>query len=213
MPSAALTLARFGDGWAYRISRPNDATVAILAAPGRRHNTFPAQLATDLELPATGLRRVGRRAAFVQWATRVAAERVLAVGDAALAHDPVSSQGIRFALASALAVAAVIRTWRRSRDDEALAARFYDEFVATERKRHDTFLQSLYGPQFDFGEVLDKAAGEEVSGAVPSPPMPVPATLRFAAQVEAKPLHVRGFIERGNAPPSRASSSSILSFS
>ena len=139
VPSAALTLTRFGDGWAYRISRPNDATVAILAAPGRRHNTFPAQLATDLELPATGLRRVGRRAAFVQWATRVAAERVLAVGDAALAHDPVSGQGIRFALASALAVAAVIRTWRRARDDEALATRFYDEFVATERKRHGAF--------------------------------------------------------------------------
>jgi hypothetical protein len=170
--------------------------VAILAPARPRQSAFPDQLALELQIPTTGIRRIGRRVAFVQWATRVVEDRVLAVGDAALAHDPISGQGIRFALASALAAAAVIRTWRRSDLDDALAAQFYSEFVATERIRHCGFLQSLYGGQFDFKDALDQRPSAATRFAA-APLSTTSDALGFAATVEAAPLHVNGFIERG----------------
>jgi 2-polyprenyl-6-methoxyphenol hydroxylase-like FAD-dependent oxidoreductase len=196
-PPVALKLTQFDNGWAYRIGLGNFTTVAILSPPPRRQLSFPDKLARDLRIPTTGISRVGRRVAFVQWATQVVADRVLAVGDAALAHDPVSGQGIRFALASALAASAVIRTWRRSRDDVALASQFYDEFVATERDRHLSFLQSLYGSQFELKEARSRSASFLSEQAASAPQMRLSESLRFSAMVEWAPLHISGFIERG----------------
>jgi flavin-dependent dehydrogenase len=192
---AAVILARFGDCWAYRIHLWNRSTVVILSSPSRRQIVFPTQLEDELELSKSEIRWIGRRTAFVQWASEVATNQVLAVGDAALAHDPVSGQGVRFALASALAAAAVIRTCRRSSDDKTLALQFYDEFVATERERHLALLRSLYGSRFDFGRVGENRFTEIPLRAANQ--MLMTERLCFAAQVEVAPLHVGGFIERG----------------
>jgi hypothetical protein len=123
----------------------------------------------------------------------------VAVGDAAFAHDPVSGQGIRFGLASALAATAVIRTWCRRPDDQSLAARFYEEFVATERSRHCALLRALYGTQFDFGRLDDDwSCRGSPSLAVTYPPSEN-AYLQFVGKIESAPLHVGGLIEAGEA--------------
>jgi flavin-dependent dehydrogenase len=193
---AAVMLARFRDCWAYRIHRWNRSTVVILSSsPSGRQIVFPTQLADELELSKSEIRWVGRRTAFVQWASEVATNQLLAVGDAALAHDPISGQGIRFALASALAAAAVIRTCRRSSDDKTSAVQFYEEFLATERERHLAVLRSLYGSRFDFGRVGENRFTEILLRAPNR--MLMTERLCFAAQVEVAPLHVGGFIERG----------------
>ena len=199
----ALALRRYGMGWAYRIKLANVATIGVLRPRQQRQGVFPQQLADDFQLGNTGIRWKGRRAAFVQWPRRAVEQRLWAVGDAALAHDPLSGQGVRFALSCAIAIAAAIRTWRRSMADAPLATQFYEEFVATERDRHCALLQTLYGSQFDFTAVSNRAAikpSEEETlypRLPPRAPMKEPQAIRFNAKVEAAPLQIDGFIERG----------------
>ena len=191
----AITLMRFNDGWAYRIGLRKRANLVTLSPTPHPANTLLAQLARNFQISRTDLCWIGRRAAFVQWASRVATDRVMAVGDAAVAHDPVSGQGIRFALASALAAAAVVRTCRRSHDDKAIAVQFYDEFLRTERERHGALLQSLYGSRFNFGSLGGQRPRAETPLAATQ--MNVSEELRFTASVESVPLNIDGFIKRG----------------
>jgi hypothetical protein len=89
---------------------------------------------------------LGRRPAFPQWCAEPIAGRRLAVGDAALASDPIAGQGIRFALASAAAAAGAVGTWCDG-DPEATARAFYHRFVSDARRRHLGLLAKLYDPQ------------------------------------------------------------------
>jgi hypothetical protein len=197
-PSSALRLARWGDGWAYRIGLRGRATVALLAPSlPRNPQAFPEQLAADLELRDGAIRRIGRRVAFVQASTHVVRGRALAVGDAAFAHDPVSGQGLQFALSSALAASAVIRSWLDSPKDSSLAAQFYDGFVSTERRRHLHALQSLYGECFDFRAVFSTLPDRALSKV--DAPRVLPSRLKFCASVESSPLNLGGRIEQGTS--------------
>jgi 2-polyprenyl-6-methoxyphenol hydroxylase-like FAD-dependent oxidoreductase len=196
---AGLRLIRYDDGWAYRVCLRTHTTVALLSSGRPRHRDFPAQLAHGLEVPLAGFRLIGRRVAYVQWAGEPVRGRLISVGDAALAHDPVSGQGIRFALGSALAAAAVIRTGYRSCGESSTSARFYAEFVATERDRHRAFLPSFYGRAFAANFESNPSQPEGIALATPLPyPSTMPSgNVRFAAKVEMASLHVDGFIEVG----------------
>ncbi len=111
-------------------------------------------------------RFVGPRPAFPQWCDRPIEQRRLAVGDAALAYNPLAGQGIRFALASAYSAAAVLRTWRDDPAAAAAAERYYADFVDSARRRHFEFLDSLH-------------AGQERKGAKP---ISIPETVRFTGR-------------------------------
>jgi hypothetical protein len=137
---------------------------------------------------------MGRRVAFPQWSAQPIAGNRLAIGDAALAHDPLSGQGIRFALSSALAARAVIRTILRRPSHRSWAERYYEEFVATERRRHSALLQSLYGPDFDFSSM----GGAIHSSSDNHSPLRDDELLCFSATVERTPVLFYGFIEPGD---------------
>jgi hypothetical protein len=85
-------------------------------------------------------RHVGRRAAFVQWAARPILGRRLAIGDAAVHHNPIGGRGLAFALGSAFAAAAVLATWRDDPGVEKAARSYYESYVAAEVRRHLAFL-------------------------------------------------------------------------
>jgi flavin-dependent dehydrogenase len=142
--SAHLKLARLSVGWAYRIGLSNYTTIGVLSPRHSRSRKLADSVRSGLDISEGRFRYVGSRSAFVQWSRRPVGAMTLAVGDAAFAHDPIGGQGIRFALGSALAASSVIRTWRDSPGDVALASTFYQEFVATERARHLSFLRDLY---------------------------------------------------------------------
>ena len=55
---------------------------------------------------------LGRRPAFPQSVATPLRGRVIAIGDAAFSHDPIGGRGLSFALGSAFAAAAVLKTWR-----------------------------------------------------------------------------------------------------
>jgi hypothetical protein len=157
MPSAVTRgrIERFSGGWTYRIG----STLGVVST----HRNRP-------RAPA-GARALGRRPAFPQWCEEPVRGRRIAVGDAALAYDPLAGQGIRFALASAFAASTVIHTWAGNGDAEA-ADRFYRDFVAHARIRHLEFLAKLD---------RDEA---------PESPEPLPARIRFCGRIGRAGLSV-----------------------
>lgn len=157
MPSAVARgrIERCPEGWKYRIG----STLGVVS----RHRSRP--YAPD------GARHLGRRPAFPQWCEDPVRGRRIAVGDAALAYDPLAGQGIRFALASAFAAASVIHTWAGNGDSDA-ATRFYRDFVAHARIRHLEFLAKL-----------DLDRGPEIQE-------PLPARVRFRGRVGTAELSV-----------------------
>jgi hypothetical protein len=157
-------IERSADGWIYRIG----STVGVVSTRQRRS---PA--------PA-GARFLGRRPAFPQWCESPIKGRRIAVGDAALAYNPMAGQGIRFALASAFAAASVIQTWAHH-GDRAASHRFYSSFVAQARIRHLKFLEK---------QELDAAA--EI-------PQPMPERVRFSGRSGLAELSVDAHVVRGPA--------------
>jgi len=193
--SQALAVLRMSDCWVYRLSSPDCATVTMVAPPGSRTPLSSLRL-SRLGIPAGELRFIGRRAASAQWSRAPILDARVAVGDAALAHDPISGQGIRFALGSALAAAATVRTWLESPAERQYASDFYAEFVATERNRHLSFLERLYG--FSSFEAKDMDYGRSRAGVIPGvDEVDSVQHLRFSGRTDVAGVNLDGRIRRG----------------
>jgi flavin-dependent dehydrogenase len=149
------------DGWAYRIGLKDSATVALVTENGIRRNKPDAQIQKALAIEANHLNFIGRRPAFAQWSVNPVQFRRVAVGDAALAYNPIAGQGICFALSSAVAASAVIKTWHDSPGESIRAERFYSDFVAQRRRRHLESLNDLHS-----GDLLQEDNAEPLPDEV-----------------------------------------------
>lgn len=166
-------VARVREGWAYRLEHPQATTVGVVRRRGTGAAALDGTLAGDLGIddPECFV-RVGMCPAAVQWSRQPVAPGRLAVGDAALALNPVAGQGVRFVVLSALA-AAVLRSWKDGswRDGAAaLASDYYRCFVDGVRSRHLAKLAVI--------------AGERSGSAAPNEPLDTGRRLRWAARVE-----------------------------
>ena len=181
-------VARIAGGWVYRLAHPERTTVGVVAAPGSAApRTLPEEAAAALALPAPeAFVSTGRRPAFAQWAVEPIRGRALAIGDAALAYDPLAGQGLRFALASALAAAPLIAAWSEG-DDGLAAADYYRTFLLAARQRHLHKLEELYGA----------AAGRADEALAPTETGE--AWWRFAAATRRTGLQRAGRIEMDEA--------------
>jgi hypothetical protein len=138
-PGRVVRLAR---GWAYRLCHPRSTTVGLILDRGTGPATLDSQLAEAVGVPdPERFTRIGHRAASVQWSRHPVRPGVLAVGDAALSHNPIAGIGIHFALASALAAANVLTTWRDGNAE--VASEYYRTFLASARQRHVELLGRL----------------------------------------------------------------------
>jgi 2-polyprenyl-6-methoxyphenol hydroxylase-like FAD-dependent oxidoreductase len=99
------------DGWAYRLDHPEATTVGIITesrAPITASKlTLGVAARLDVTNPGSYAQMITRPAA-IQWTHQPVTSTRLALGDAALAYSPLAGQGLRFAVASALAAAAVL---------------------------------------------------------------------------------------------------------
>lgn len=148
-------LALLDRGWAYLASNRTAATVGVVDRRGGPSSVLDGRICRALGLPDDApFRWAGRRAAFMQWAARPIRGRCLAIGDAAVHHNPISGRGLSFALGSAFAAAAVLATWR---DDPASggAARYYEGYVASEVRRHLAFLNHKDRAASERGDLPD----------------------------------------------------------
>ncbi len=167
--------------WAYRAGLRELTTIGVVSSatpPG----VLDPSVAQTLGVPAAEFRFVGRRPAFPQWAADPALGRRLSVGDAAFASDPLAGQGIRFAMASALAAAAAVHTLARTADPE-LALNYHRDFVHSARRRHLRMLEAIR------------------PGALPPVPetLELPAALHFTARPRLAALNIAGTLSPDTA--------------
>lgn len=174
-----------GDGWwAYRIGHADVTWLGIVTTAGELTAAMLDSAAGRLGLAPASLIAQGRRPAWVQRADQPVCGRRIAVGDAALAHDPVAGQGIRFALGSAIAAGATVATWADDPLRREAATDYYRGLVDAEDARHRAILEGLRGP--------DPVATVEEPG-------PLPAVVRLDAAVVQTELSVDGRVELGPA--------------
>jgi hypothetical protein len=142
--SERTRVIRLSSGWAYAAGSGGKATLGIVRDKPPRETSLPDEIWQALRLPRSlPVRRLGRRPAFPQYTPAPVRGRVLAVGDAAFAHNPIAGRGLSFALGSAFAAAATVASWRNRPDACADADEYYREYVAAERRRHLAFLASF----------------------------------------------------------------------
>lgn len=164
------SVARLRDGWAYRLEHPQATTVGVVRGRGVGAAALDGDLAPNLDVDDPELFvRVGIRPAAVQWSRQPVRPGRLAVGDAALALSPIAGQGLRFAVSSALAAAAVLRTW--SEGPSPLASDYYRRFVDGVRSRHLAKLAVI-------------AAGRPATGDPTGDPLDPVRRLRWVARVD-----------------------------
>ncbi len=137
-------IAGLADGWAYSLEHPDATTVGVVTT---RPNgpLVGAKLATCLQIEdASSFAPARVRPAGVQWADDPVGPGRLSVGDAALAYSPMAGTGLRFALSSALAVAAVLTSWAAG--ERVAADSYYRSMVAGARRRHLAQLTAFEEP-------------------------------------------------------------------
>ncbi|MBV9159957.1 MAG: hypothetical protein JO281_00030 [Pseudonocardiales bacterium] len=190
-------VVRVRDGWAYRLEHPHASTVGVVRRPGAGVTALDDVLAGGLDVDdPERFVRVGIRPAAVQWSCRPVGPGRIAVGDAALALSPLAGQGLRFAVSSALAAAAVLRTWNGgvwnggawSDGAGALALDYYRCFVEGVRLRHLATLAAIAGAQ-----ASGSAAPDDLHGNLLDPGR----RLRWAARVERVGVNRGGRIVAG----------------
>ncbi|GAB1543363.1 hypothetical protein NUACC21_60370 [Scytonema sp. NUACC21] len=140
-------IVQFPGGWAYRLGLPDIMTIGVVSSHHINDKQIQTLIRENLCLPPMQLHSLGRRPVSPQWSEEPIQDRRLAVGDAVLAYSPIAGQGIRFALSSTLAAAAVVRTWRDSPADRDYATQYYRELVSSERLHHISNINSLSGNQ------------------------------------------------------------------
>lgn len=189
----ALRMVQGDRWWAYRLGTPSSMWAAVVV--DGRDDVASQRLATCAGLRRLGLDPAemvsrGRRAARVQRALYPVVGTRIAVGDAALAHDPVAGGGTRFALASAIAAATAIGTWVDDSARHSLAAAYYNDLVMGEHGRHLEARRSAHAPDGRIALLEEQQAPE--SGAVPD-------IVWFAATLVESPLAIDGVIRPGAA--------------
>lgn len=156
-------VVRVRDGWAYRLEHPQATTVGVVRRRGAGAVALDGTLAGDLDIDDREcFVRVGIRPAAVQWSSQPVGPGRLAVGDAALALNPVAGQGLRFAVSSALAAAAVLRSWRDGAGQ--LASDYYRRFVDGVRCRHVAKVAGIAGERVSGSAAPEAPGGEPLDG-------------------------------------------------
>lgn len=179
-------ITQIPDGWAYRLGLPDIMTVGIVGSLYPNDEKISDLVRARLCLPPTSLQLLGRRSVAPQWSAVPIQARRLAVGDAALAYSPIAGQGIRFALSSSLAAAAVVRTWRDSPADQDHASQYYRDLVNTEKIKHLAHLNAFFG---------DQSSLNSDSLQPPFRNSALPVAVHYTGRTKMTKLYINGLIQ------------------
>jgi hypothetical protein len=166
VPAKARTaVAGFADGWAWYASTGDrrGALQIVLASaaplPARRNLSafFERRCAEIAEVQGwlgsgRGSGEISARHAEISRAASPLAERLIRVGDAALAMDPLSGHGVFEALASAKAAVPAVNTMLRRPAGAALARAFYEERVGLGFERFARIGRDFYALEGRFAD-------------------------------------------------------------
>jgi hypothetical protein len=183
--SGDALVVELGPDWAYAAADQAETTIGVIhnggLPPPEVECRVKATFCLGRDVPLTYL---GRRPAFPQAAVAPLQGRVIAIGDAAFSHDPIGGRGLSFALGSAFAAAAVLRTWRDHPARSQAASAYYREYVASEEDRHLAFLSG------------DRERED--------PRLPVPSQVQWSARETRAPIARADGIDVANVVQKRA---------
>lgn len=202
MPATAV--AALPDGWAWYASPGGGQGMLqflVSAAPGdlpKRHGLADRyrELLDKAALPCrwvAGGEAVGgvvvRRANPIG-ANSPLGDRIIRIGDAAVAPDPLSGHGVYVALGGAQAAAIAVNTLINKPENAALARRFYEERCRLDFMRLCRVGRAFYDQE---GRWRDRAfwrtRSEWPDREPPHPPMDA-----FPARIERRPVVEEGFV-------------------
>lgn len=201
----ASAVASFGDGWAWMARMPDGSRylqltldVAGSDLPGKRLlGDYCRARLTELEAARpfiAGAVPVGEPHARTSTPVLVedlAGERWLRVGDAAMAVDPLSGNGIFQALSSALQAPAVIATLLERPADAALARSFHHRRVESLFQRFARIGRDFHALETRWPERVFWQTRRGWPDALPSHPPVTPQSVHLAM----RPVVSDGFIE------------------
>ena len=175
-------------GWCYLLDNGCSALIGVIGHRRPINKTLPGAIANLLGVDSGDVTFSVRRPASAQWATSPVNAQRISIGDAAVAHEPLVGQGIRFALTSALAASISARTIFERPKNASLARSYYHHLVRDERDRHIGYLQN------NSQDLLNKGANK------PSFNLCLPHdVLRFNGKLIQHPIIVDGFVNMGEA--------------
>lgn len=202
----ASAVESFGDGWAWMARMPDGSRylqltldVASGDLPGKRLlGDYCRARLEGLEAARpfiAGAQPVGEphaRTSTPVLVEALAGERWLRVGDAAMAVDPLSGNGIFQALSSALQAPAVIATLLERPADAALASSFHHRRVESLFQRFARIGRDFYALETQWPEQVFWQARRGWPDAVPSHQAVTPE----GVQIATMPVVSDGFIEQ-----------------
>jgi hypothetical protein len=148
-PASRMEIQIFADcsGWSYRIDRPKSTFIGVLPLLRSSVRKLETDIALRHGVGVQNAQYLCRRAAYVQKATIPIVGHRIAIGDAALAHNPISGRGISFAVASATTAAAVTNTFLVTPNNSELARDYYRQFIEGEADHHLQSLNAFQQPE------------------------------------------------------------------
>jgi menaquinone-9 beta-reductase len=204
VPARARTaVAGFGRGWAWYASTGDGAgamhVVLSAAEPLPKRPALPVLFEGLLDEigPARHWLGAGQavgevfaRHADASRANAPVEHRLIRIGDAALAMDPLSGHGVFEAIASATAAVAVINTILRRPDDAGLAKAFYDERVHLAFERFARIGRDFYRLEKRWPDSAFWRARRSWPDDFPAHPLPSASV----PQIRTKPVVEDGFV-------------------
>jgi len=196
-------VAGFAHGWAWYASTGDGTGSLQIVLPSAerlpKRPALPALFDAALAeiVPARdwlgqgrGVGEVAARHAEASRAARPVEDRLIRVGDAALAPDPLSGHGVFEALASARGAAAVVNTLLRRPADGALARAFFEERVRLAFERFARIGRDFYRLEQRWPETPFWHARRRWPDDLPAhaPPSALPA------QIATRPVVEDGFV-------------------
>jgi len=201
------------DGWCWGVTLPDGrwhtlVMVDLESCAGLDRRGREAKLRDHLRaatlfrecLAGTLVGPVGVCDASPALAEAPATARVIKVGDAASAFDPLSSQGVQSALRSAIQASAVVHTVLTGGDAEA-AVEFYRHAQRESFDRHCRITGELYASRRAEGAAAFWQARRATTMSAPAAPAPgdPPLMLSPHARVDAVPTLVGRTVRRAHA--------------
>jgi flavin-dependent dehydrogenase len=204
VPTRARTaVAGFGRGWAWYASTGDGAgaihVVLSSAEPLPKRPALPGLLqrllgeigpAQDWLGEGQAVGEVFARHADASRANTPIEHRMIRIGDAALAMDPLSGHGVFEAIASATAAVAVINTILRRPDGAGLARSFYDERVHLAFERFARIGRDFYRLEERWPDSAFWRERREWPDDLPAHPPPSASV----PQIRTKPVVEDGFV-------------------
>ena len=150
-PDSCSRVEALQHGWMWAAPLTYSTSIVAAFTDPTHHDKYDALLSESRLLPPSGHRGPIHVCDATPWVSEsMASSNLIRVGEAAFAIDPLSSQGVQTAIASALQAAVVVHTMLCKPEHAEVAIAFYNARQKSAALRHAAIATSLYAEAAEF---------------------------------------------------------------